>query len=1073
MTRHRAWTAATWGASLAAACIPRPASGPDDLPRGLRAGDTATADDPTVRGARLFPERLEEGHGWGTEPEGGIRSIVAGVRVVSRDDGSMAVAEDRFPATPASVASLPERLGGGFLFSIGANVWRAETWLGRSRVLFAWSAPVSHILVGLDRVYFRSPQGAMIAVDATTGSSLGLGPLPASPHIGRLEALDAWRAVAIADLRGALITVDAGSTWRPVPLPIDPIELVPLDDSIAIGGLDKSRQLQWWDVRADGQPSKLAVAPPPRHSARDEHAAPTADPLASAPNFGSSPTADAARRLGPRPLATAIEDGWPLSDGTALVARDGVLARVRLADGAVVEVVPNAFPLRPARCHAIALGFDRAASRATHSNATTTPEGADRDPSDGAVGFACGEPRGRTVLYRWDPSDGRLVELRRFNVPRQVLGFGNGALAVRGACAADAPEDTFSATGAAHDADVWCVAPPHRTWRELRVESFARIVVLSDGRTGWVRPPTAGNLTTATWVLEGEGRPIETPIAFPPLPADVVHALALGVWLDGLEERRPGVVGGWIDAAGSLVGVEIAATGVARIGEYIRDAGAPVAAGRWAFGFTASRRGFETSDGGMTWTKELPMPDVIASGRAVRERACGPVGCIGGGWLRVGWGPSEQPLAPDPPARVAPASPEGPDLELDCVAQGGQAPTTAAPTTSPAALPPSRPRPTRRRDPTASLYSGSTWGAVSDLPAFGAWPGPSMAAGDIGVSLETSGGIEARLRVPLARLYAWGPESGEWNLHGRWQARWQWPWGGWQDVRASSIAPSPWSSLDAARRALGMGPGLPITWSVVDTDDPDHALFLARHNLGTASTEVVVAEADHPAVEVRRPNGEPFADVEAAARVGGRWYVATAQSPGEGAATVLFSIEAGIAREVLRVPRVGFETRPPVRIARNTDGHGLALVVDGQLDGDRGAATRWIASVDPTGGSIGTPEPLAPVSLSDRTVSPCTGDDPGWLLDLPYPGHVRIHVGARWETNVSAPMARMRISHDHACVERVLGTVDAYGSPAPEPLLDPSLGLDREVDHERAGSREIPVSVYSARVRRPLRCALR
>jgi hypothetical protein len=1068
MTRHRAWAAAVWGAGLAAACAPLPAKAPEGLPRGFASSGAATADDPTVRGARLFPERLDEAHGWGVEPDGGVRSIVAGVRVVSRADGSMAVSDDRFSATPGSVASLPARLGGGFLFAIGANVWRSERWLGASRPLFAWTAPVSQILVGLDRVYLRSPQGAMIALDAATGAPLGLGPLPASPSVGRLEALDAWRAVAIADLRGALITVDAGSTWRPVPLPIEPTELVPLDDSIAVGGLDEARQLQWWDVRSDGLPSRLML--PPRRTPRPEGVTPAAEARTAAPLFGTTATSDAAHKLGPRPLIAAVEDGWPLSDGTALVARDGALARVRLVDGDVVEGIPNAFPLKPARCHPVALGFDRAVHK-TPSSTSPPPDGErPTAPTDGAVAFVCGEPRGRTVLYRWDPSVGRLVELRRFDVPRQVLGFGNGALAVRGACAADAPEDTFAATGAAHDADVWCVAPPDGRWRETRVESFARIVVLSDGRVGWVRPPSAGDLATARWVFEGDGHPVETSIAFPPLPADVARALGLGVWVDGFEERRPGVVGGWIDAAGSLVGIEIATTGGARVGEYIRDAGAPVASGRWAFGWTASRRGFETTDGGMTWTKEIAMPDVIASGRAVRERVCGPIGCIGGGWLRVGWGASEQPLAPDPPPRALPPERDGPDLDLDCIAQGGRAPLVADPTSARVASPAHAPR---RRFPSAGLYAGSTWGAVSELPALGAWAAPVLPVGDLGVSLETPGGLESRLRSPMARLYAWGPESGEWDLHGRWQARWQWPWGGWQEVRASSIVQAPWTSLDAARRALGMGPGLPIAWSVVDSDDPDHALFLVRHNLGTPAVEVISAEADRAPVAVRRPNGEPFADVEAAARVGGRWYLATTQSPGEGVATVLFALEAGEAREILRVPRAGFETRPAVHIARGADGRSLALVVDGQLDGGRGGATRWLVGVDTEAGSVGTPEPLAPSSLSDRTVAACTGDDPGWLLDLPYPGRVRVHVGTHWETSLTTPFARMRISRDRACVERVLGTVDAYGAPAPEQLVDPSLAADRDPDRERTGARAIPVSVLSARLRHAMRCVLR
>ncbi len=86
--------------------------------------------------------------------------------------------------------------------------------------------------------------------------------------------------------------------------------------------------------------------------------------------------------FGPRPLASAIEAGWPLKDGTALVARDGALARVRTSDGALVENVGAAFPLNPARCHPLPLSFDGAV--------------APRGYEVGALGFVCGEPRGRT-----------------------------------------------------------------------------------------------------------------------------------------------------------------------------------------------------------------------------------------------------------------------------------------------------------------------------------------------------------------------------------------------------------------------------------------------------------------------------------------------------------------------------------------------------------------------------------------------------------------------------------------------------------------------------------------------------
>jgi hypothetical protein len=1046
-------------AILMGACATMPPHLSEAPAGALREAGLRGADDPTVRGARLFPEALDEAHGWGMEPGGGVRAIVGGVRIVSMQDGSMLVAEDRLPATPSSVVALPERLSGGFLFASGTHVWRADTWLGPAKALFTSSAPVAQLLLGLDRVYLRSPQGVLLALDPRTGTVVGLGPLPASPNIGRLAAWDAWRGVAVADLRGVLLTVDAGTTWRPLALPIEPSEVVVLGESIAVGGLDDGRQVQWWEVRSDGQTGKLA-------SGFDRAAAKAAEapfaPGQSVPlsrgslgDTGQSMEAPA-RIFGSRPLASAIEDGWPLVDGTALVARDGALGRVRLSDGALVESVADAFALKPARCHPLAL----------------TP---------GEVGFSCGEPRGRTVVYRWDPPTARLVELKRFDNPRELLGFGNGALAARGPCAADGTGD---APEGEPGEQAWCLMAPAAHWREVHVPSTGRIVVRADGRTAWVRPPRAGDLSTARLTVIDGAHSEELPLLLPPVPADLARALRLGVWMDGFEERRPGVLGGWVDAAGAIVGIEIAASGELRVGEYIRDAGGPVASGRWAFGWTASRRGFETTDGGMTWTKEISMPDPIASGRAVRTRACGPVGCIAAGWLRVGWGSAGERASPsEPPPRLSVPVNAPPNLELDCEAVAGPVPPTGT-----RARTPSRPASAASGAREALVgwgpYAGSTWAAVSELPSFAGLAGPGMRADDLGVSAEATNGLERALRaVPLARVYVWGPKTGEWDQLGRWQVRWQWPWGGPLDVRSSAATAAPWTSLDGARRTFGMTSGAATILAVAEGDDPDHALLLARHPTSAPTVDVFLLETDRPPIEARRPSGDPFPDIEGATRIGGRWYIATVQSPGELAATVVWSIEGAIAREVVRVPRAGFEARPALRLARHTDGRALGLVVDGQPDELRGPQ-RWVAGIDIESSSVATPEPLALSGLSDKTVSLCSGDDApgpsrpssGWVLDLPYPGTVKVRIG-RWESSLDAPIARMRVSHERACVERMLGSIGGYASAAPDALARAAAphggggGPERLPGrHAAEGVREIDASVFAARTRYGLRC---
>jgi hypothetical protein len=316
----------------------------------------------------------------------------------------------------------------------------------------------------------------------------------------------------------------------------------------------------------------------------------------------------------------------------------------------------------------------------------------------------------------------------------------------------------------------------------------------------------------------------------------------------------------------------------------------------------------------------------------------------------------------------------------------------------------------------------------------------------------------------LVRLYAWGPKSGDWDQAGRWEIRWQWPFGGWPEIRSTSTAQAPWSGLDAARRWLGIGQGA-TTWLLAATDDADHALLVGRRtSTAPATADLLVLETDRAPLEVRRPGGDAFQDVEGAARVGGRWYVATPQSPGELAATVVWMLEGTGAREIARVPRTNGDARPQLRLARRADGRALGLVVDAIADTSP-SAMRWVMSVDLESGALGEPEPLAPADLSDRSVTLCTGDDSGWDVELPFGGAVLLQIAPRWGSSLQSPAARMRISRERACVLRVLGSVDAYAATAPDALVRPIPAAAR-----RADLRAVEVSVLSARTRYGLRC---
>ncbi len=1089
--------------------------------------------DPTIRGARLLPENVDETVSYGSEPSGGSRVITAGLRVVTLPKGAIVAAEDRLPQAPKITTALPERLGGGFLFVINNTIWRADRWLGPVKPIFTSPQPVRSLVAGLDRVYVRT-QSSVLAIDGRNGRVLDLGPWPASPYVASYAAVDGWRAAAITDMRGVVTTFDAGATWRALDLPLDAKVVDVSGDSLAIGGFEGGYAEAWYELRADGSIARLGGRPhdvkvaftptPPRSTARTTvfGGFPAAGGLVvptpptpeqrpaspSRPDESSSKTQPeekedvVAKIFGKRPLATAIEDGWPLTDGTAVIARDGALARVRLSDGALTEVVRDAFPLKPARCHPVSLT---------------------RPTKVGAFGFVCGEPRGTTVIYAYEPLRGRLVEIKRFDKPRVVTSSGNGALAVRGPCAEDgdptppprpepaklkevdekrkdkekvdddpeakeSPRDKDAAKAttekAVEDASPsqgpptpevhpYCVLGHDDTWREIHVRGDVngeRVVVLADGRIVVVSPPQAFGAPARLTVLD-KGRATTVPITFPRVTSDVARVLRLGLWLDGFEERRPGVVGGWIEAGGVMLGIEIALDGQATPGQFIRDAGMPFVSGRYGLGWTASRRGYETTDGGMTWTP-IDVPDPLVPAAKVDRRACGPIGCLAHGWIRVGWGEPTRPPPPPPPPphRSVAASTSPPSLLLTCE------PLAPMPPSLPDAKAAQPPPPTSRirlghlgGPPVLGTFNGLT-----ELPPFAAQPAPTLHESERGLTVEVR---ELPERSPnigsLARVYGWGPKTGDWDTLGRWQIKWVWPFSGWPDGRASLPAPPPSIIVDMTKvgySGYGWSSTSSTTFQLTPGDDASHALLVGKR-FARGDLSLFELEADRAPTEIRRADGEPFTEIEGVVRAAGRWYVATPPTRGSiTPMTIVWQIESGIARELVRVPRAlpddAKSSYGRTRLARRSDSRAIGLVVDGQPTEDRVGTVRWALPIDLETGSFGEPEPLGYTDLAGRTLDVCTDDVVGWVLDAPMhatPIRLRVPRGSGALTNV---LARLRLTSARACVERLAGSWEGQTQERAAMLTRP--GAPVRAPALRSG--ELLVSAMSAQNRFPLKC---
>jgi hypothetical protein len=981
---------------------------------------------------------------FGIEPGGGVRSIAAGVRVVSYASGSVLTAPDRLASSPSSITVLPDRLGGGALFAIGDTLVRADKWLDRARPIFKAPAAIKAVWIGLDRVVLRMPNGALLAVDAVTGAPLDLGALPPSPAITAYAALDGFRAVALADLRGVVATTDAGATWRTVPIPAEPRELVTNGETLTVIGVS-GREGPIFEVRPEGDFAR--VGPAAEKAERSGKAA-QSDPRAHA---GAAPASNArgggvsgevAQLFGQRPLALAIADGIVLADGSSLVAHAGALARVRLADGAILDIARDAFPLRSARCHGISIG---------------APNGA---------GFVCGEPQGRTHVYRYVPARRRLELALAFDLPRAILPGGNGAIAIRGRCAEDAPSPS-PVPGVTPAEVTYCIRDAAGAIREqvltANVEN-ARVVPLRDGRLAVIVPPR-GDLVGGHLTIAGAEGAKTVPIVFDEAADASRKVLSEGMWLDGFEERSPGVFGGWVEHAGAVLGVEIKADGHARHGAFVRDVGsATFVAGRFGLGWTGAQRGFETTDGGLTW-RGIELPDKIdgSAARSVGLRGCSAAGCVLAGWIRVGWGeiPASTERPPNALSMVRPTA--VPALELACAVVARER-TIASREGASASRGPYVPH----ESATLQLqYGGGMWRSSSSefTPFFASAP-PARRSDDVEAQYEVQELVDRQRNVgALARAYVWGSKGLEWDATSRWLVRWTSPFTSSAEIFSTPAATPPKAVTEGARFAAG-GPTRPLsTVTFATSDDPRHALLAATRQgqVSGFETLLVLLDDGRAPIEVRRADGETFGNVYGAIRVEGRWFVATDPGPNEPAAVVLWEIDAGTARELARVPRIDANRSalPPLRLARRAGESTIGIVVDGLPNADGRPAAKWVLGVDTTSGRIGELEPLGGGDYDPRNVVPCAGDEGGWVLDLPLAMHsIRVAVSGRAPISLRSGYGHVHLTSGKACVDRLTAQYDGNADDFPRGALAPSA----------RGEPPITLGVMTNGVRQELRC---
>ncbi len=951
------------------------------------------------------------------DPDGASRTISQGMRILTQRDGSIDRARELFPlGRQVKVLELPERLGGGFLFyasaSSNTSIWHATKWTAKLEPVANIDIDVERIVDGFDRLYVLDQRSLdVIALDGN-GKPTDLGPLPVSPGFSSMAFADGWFGAVEVPFQGALVTFDAGATWRA--LGLGQTYGVSLDDEkrivvMSAGGryvIDSGGTVRLNNASSEDDVLFIGGGRPPGSSSQ---------PVAiSSSNTGPEPP-----RVGPLgklPLALALSRGITEDKKTALVAKDGALGRVRLSDGELIDVDEHAFG--GGNCSGIPLG-------------------------DG-LGFVCGEERGRTTVQAFEPPLS-LRQVMTFDEPRYVASSGNGMLVIRGPCKGKIKS---SQSGA------YCIRARDGKLQEIRVKGdygVERIVALDDGRIAVIVPPRLGASGTLT-LIKPDGKAASTRLKLPKEDAPTIALLRKGLWLDGMLQRNRKEIAGWVVAAGPFVGVRISFDGNVRVGKVESDIDRTMMSGELALVLGRTGTAAETVDGGFHW-REVNLPTstststTAGNGEPSMERGCSRIGCVFGAWLRVGWrgkdadekdDEKDEPktakdkdkgkpkkndkkndkdakknnddfvVVENPPPSVLPSG-NGGRWKLSCVPTGevyGPA-KTAKPRT------PSYDEDGMMGGGYGYGYGGPRYGATAPTPdelkssewfPFMGIPAPAKKGGDVGFDIGTEG------TLPF-RAYVWGARGAAWDRVGNFQIRGYDPLTLRDAVWSTAVGRSPYADIVAASQAFGRDPNMPAGWMPALEPSGRAAAILVN---ARGTLDILLAEEGRSVMTVADATKYGLYQLFGVVRLGSTWYFGSYLS---GSSFRLFKAEGGRLLSVQDYPASSWRpnTNLNATLVRNVRGDSLGLWVESRKL--RGQATTWyVYALDPESGDVRDVLEIPPDELA--AVPPkCDDGDDGWLLigDPPVDPYVDFMDGA--DGMRSRGMQARVVARDHGlCV---------------------------------------------------------
>ena len=573
--------------------------------------------DPITRGPAggLFAMPLASGVPGASSPSpaqpGTMGVILDGLRIVAQGS-SMRAAKEIAEQPLVAAYRIPARLGGGFLFRSRTALYVSKTWDGALEPLVTTPSDIADVAFGPKAMLVRGEQGERWGIDLPSGARTTV--VPAGLY--DIATLADGRAAAIVEMGRALVSTDAGATWK-----------------------DVTAQLR---SRAE----RIASDGVTIHIVQQSGAATRVDPGGVLTAFDKLPTSlhqssptDPLRPKDPRwrseepPIRKAMRLGAPLGDDTALIVADGDVVRVNLVTGAIVSVTPGRLP-PDATCEA---------TRTSDDVVLTCTRGT----GSAAVAFVASHTIGDKVP---------VIE-QTFATQGQFYVSDDGGIAFGGPC-----------TRAKPSRSIVCVRGSQGGWQEFDLENVTtdggapievvRWVPRADGGAiGISGAPSWGIVDART----GELRPWPADAATPAVRASITQS--------GGAYRKPGgdvariADRGWsVTSAGTLRGwgyganagaFEITLDGNVTPSAFSFDRVAT--AGAFALARTKDGRVWQSLDRGVTWSEVLA-PVMPRAQSSAEVRTCSAVGCDLGAWYRLGW-MGTAPAPPSPP-NIAAAAPQ-------------------------------------------------------------------------------------------------------------------------------------------------------------------------------------------------------------------------------------------------------------------------------------------------------------------------------------------------------------------------------------------------------------------------------